>query len=390
MFNLIMCAKTYAIDTFQPIATWLTIGILTTLVIVGVVIYALNFTMLKKYAKYATISFVVYAILIEITLLIMDLYKHYNSKYLDENWISSDVLVYVFMPIFITLGVIVLSLIANVIINKKKPEFIKTFYYIASTIIIISIVFTITMVALYYTNHIKNDGYYNSDTASVNQVALIIGTIVLFIALIAAVLVIDKKGNLIFDTKSIARAGICIATSFALSYVKIFKLPQGGSITLVSLLPIMLYAYMHGPKKGLAIGFIYGILQAIQDPFIIHPAQFLLDYPIAFAMVAFTGIFSNVKALEKLPQVKFVLGAICVAIFRYIAHLISGVFAFSAYCPENMNVFAYSAVYNSFVFVDMIFNMVLGAILLSSKAFVNALNPTFTNKKEVLAAEDED
>jgi thiamine transporter len=385
-----MCAKTYAIDTFQPIATWLTIGILTTLVIVGVVIYALNFTMLKKYAKYATISFVVYAILIEITLLIMDLYKHYNSKYLDENWISSDVLVYVFMPIFITLGVIVLSLIANVIINKKKPEFIKTFYYIASTIIIISIVFTITMVALYYTNHIKNDGYYNSDTASVNQVALIIGTIVLFIALIAAVLVIDKKGNLIFDTKSIARAGICIATSFALSYVKIFKLPQGGSITLVSLLPIMLYAYMHGPKKGLAIGFIYGILQAIQDPFIIHPAQFLLDYPIAFAMVAFTGIFSNVKALEKLPQVKFVLGAICVAIFRYIAHLISGVFAFSAYCPENMNVFAYSAVYNSFVFVDMIFNMVLGAILLSSKAFVNALNPTFTNKKEVLAAEDED
>ena len=390
MFNLIMCAKTYAIDTFQPIATWLTIGILTTLVIVGVVIYALNFTMLKKYAKYATISFVVYAILIEITLLIMDLYKHYNSEYLEENWISSDILVYVFLPILISLCVIVLSLITNAIINKKKPESIKTFYYIASTIIIISIVFAITMVALYYTNHIKNDGYYNSDTASVNQAALIVGAIVLFIALIAAVLVIDKKGNLIFDTKSIARAGICIATSFALSYVKIFKLPQGGSITLVSLLPIMLYAYMHGPKKGLAIGFIYGILQAIQDPFIIHPAQFLLDYPIAFAMVAFTGIFSNVKALEKLPQVKFVLGAICVAIFRYIAHLISGVFAFSAYCPENMNVFAYSAAYNSFVFVDMIFNMVLGAILLSSKAFVNALNPTFTNKKEVLAAEDED
>ena len=390
MFNLIMCAKTYAVDTFQPIATWLTIGILTTLVIVGVAIYALNFTMLKKYAKYATISFVVYAILIEITLLIMDLYKHYNSEYLDENWISSDVLIYVFMPIFITLGVIVLCFIANAIINKKKPELIKTFYYIAATIIITSIIFTITMVALYYTNHIESDGYYNSNTASVNQAALIIGAIVLFIALLAAVLVIDKKGNLIFDTKSIARAGICIATSFALSYVKIFNLPQGGSITLVSLLPIMLYAYMHGPKKGLAIGFIYGILQAIQDPFIIHPAQFLLDYPIAFAMVAFTGIFSNVKALEKLPQVKFVLGAICVAIFRYIAHLISGIFAFSAYCPENMNVFAYSAVYNSFVFVDMIFNMVLGAILLSSKAFVNSLNPSFANKKEVLANEDED
>ncbi len=390
MFNLILCAKAYAIDTFQPIATWLTIGILATLVIAGVIIYALNFTLLKKYAKYATLSFVVYAILIEITLLIMDLYKHYNSEYLEENWINSDILIYVFLPILITLSVFVLCFIANAVINKKKPEIVKTFYYIAVTIIIISIVFTITMVALYYTNHIKHDGYYNSDTASVNQTALIVGVIILFIALITATLIIDKKGNLIFDTKSIARAGICIATSFALSYVKIFKLPQGGSITLVSLLPIMLFAYIYGSKKGLVIGFIYGILQAIQDPYIIHPAQFLLDYPIAFAMVAFTGIFNNIKALEKLPQVKFALGALCVAIFRYIAHVTSGVFAFSAYAPENMNVFAYSAAYNSFVFVDMIFNIVLGAILLSSKAFLNTLNPSYTNKNDVLTTEDND
>ena len=33
----------------------------------------------------------------------------------------------------------------------------------------------------------------------------------------------------------IAFGAICIAMSFALSYVRLFKLPQGGSVTLVSL-----------------------------------------------------------------------------------------------------------------------------------------------------------
>ena len=50
--------------------------------------------------------------------------------------------------------------------------------------------------------------------------------------------------------------------SFALSYLRIVKMPQGGSITIASLLPLMLYSFMFGTKKGVFAGLIYGVLQA--------------------------------------------------------------------------------------------------------------------------------
>ena len=68
------------------------------------------------------------------------------------------------------------------------------------------------------------------------------------------------------------------------------------------------------------IGAIYGVLQAIQDPFIIHPAQFLLDYPIAFSTVGLGGIFSEIKAFKKCPQIPLLLGGLLVGVFRFMAH----------------------------------------------------------------------
>ena len=164
--------------------------------------------------------------------------------------------------------------------------------------------------------------------------------------------------------------------SFALSYIKLFEMPQGGSITLASMLPVMLFAYVYGAKKGLLVGFIYGILQAVQDPYIVHPAQFLLDYPIAFSMVGFAGIFANVKALDKAPQVKFALGAVLAGALRFIAHVFSGVFAFGAYALDEgfTNFWLYSLGYNSFIFIDVLIVAVVGVILFSSKGFTRELN----------------
>jgi thiamine transporter len=136
----------------------------------------------------------------------------------------------------------------------------------------------------------------------------------------------------------------------------------------------MLFAYVYGPKKGVLVGFVYGLLQAIQDPYIIHPAQFLLDYPVAFSMIGFTGVFANVKALDKLPQVKFACGAIVAVALRFFAHVLSGVFAFNAYALDaGQNAWIYSLAYNSFAFVDLVFDVVAGVILLSSKTFVKQI-----------------
>ena len=139
----------------------------------------------------------------------------------------------------------------------------------------------------------------------------------------------------------------------------------------------MIFSYAYGTKKGILICFTYGILQAIQDPWLIHPAQFLLDYPVAFAAIGLTGIFSKMKVLEKLPQIAFLLGGILGSALRFLSHLLSGVFAFSTYAGD-LNPWIYSMGYNSFVFVDIALVLVVGVILFSSKSFRNELFKSIT------------
>lgn len=131
--------------------------------------------------------------------------------------------------------------------------------------------------------------------------------------------------------------------SFALSYLRIVKMPQGGSITLASLLPLMIYSYMFGTKKGVFAGMIYGLLQALQDTYILHPAQFVLDYPLAFAGIGLAGMFAKTKALEKLPQLQFALGAVVAGVARFLMHFLSGIFAFGAFAPGKERPSRYTA-----------------------------------------------
>ena len=128
-------------------------------------------------------------------------------------------------------------------------------------------------------------------------------------------------------------------------------------------------------KKGLIVGFIYGLLQAIQDPFIVHPAQFLLDYPIAFSMIALSGLLTDLNVLNNLPRLKFSIGALLTGTFRYACHVISGTFAFGAYAADTgaTNFLTYSAVYNSYVFIDIALVIIVGIILFSSKSFMHEL-----------------
>jgi len=111
-------------------------------------------------------------------------------------------------------------------------------------------------------------------------------------------------------------------------------------------------------------------LQALQDPWLIHPAQFFIDYPVAFAAVGIAGLFRSVQGLEKLPQMKFTLGAVLAGIMRFVCHVLSGALAFEAYAPAGQNVWLYSLGYNAYVFIDAALVIAAGILVLSSKAFV--------------------
>ncbi len=213
--------------------------------------------------------------------------------------------------------------------------------------------------------------------------ALYIALAILLIgAIIVLAIIFDRKNGSANNTRALTYAGICIAISYALSYIKIFDGPQGSSITLASMLPIMIYSYIFGAKKGVLAGAVYGVLQCLQDPQIYEPLQVLLDYPIAFSAIGLAGIFNGAKFLKGNKLFEIVLGAIVGGFARYFASVLSGYFVFYSWSTMDSSLL-YSIVYNSAILIDAVICAVVGALLFSSKAMVrqiDLINPVIENK----------
>lgn len=177
----------------------------------------------------------------------------------------------------------------------------------------------------------------------------------------------QKSNNSRLTTKKIVYGGMCVALSFILSYIRLYKMPQGGSITLASMFPIILYAMIFGPIAGIIAGIAFGFLQLIQDPSIIHWAQILLDYPLAYGALGLAGIapkcFSNLKLRTTF--------AITIAIIsRGIMHLISGVIFFAEWTPEGMSTLTYSLAYNaSYIIPELIITTILALIIVTTPIY---------------------
>ncbi len=118
------------------------------------------------------------------------------------------------------------------------------------------------------------------------------GWITIFtLVILAAIMVGMSVSRKTWTAKSMAYAALSIALSFVLSYIKIWRMPNSGSVTLASMLPLMLFAASYGVGPGLLAGAAYGMLQYLQGGWFVHPIQFLLDYPLAFALIGLAGLY---------------------------------------------------------------------------------------------------
>lgn len=293
----------------------------------------------------------------------------------------------------VTIALILILTGIGMYVKNKKPEEMPMFKKFAIGLIIgysIAIIFTMGSLKIaervgrgkkffedYDTGGVAAWGLA-ADSAS-GQAQLYIYTFLLIALFLTLAFVFGKKMK-VDKTKSVVYGAIMIALSFALSYVKFFSLPQGGSITFASLVPLMLYSYMFGIRRGLGAGFIYGVLQFLQGPYFIHPMQFLLDYLIAFSAIGLTGIFKERNVFKgKLKILNFVLGAFVAVFLRYMSSVVAGIFVWGSYIDENvknLNAVAWSFLYNSFAFADLAIALVAGIILLQNKSFVTTMEKT--------------
>lgn len=161
-----------------------------------------------------------------------------------------------------------------------------------------------------------------------------------------------------WNAKMLAYAALCIAISFVLSYIRLFRMPQGGSITPASMLPVMMFAYAFGFGPGLVCSMAYGVLQMFQDMYIVGWVQATLDYVLAFGSLALVALFRGWKS-----PLNFSVGVVVAGIVRVFFHVLSGVVYFAEYAPEGMNPLVYSLGYNlSSVGVDALICAVIAFI----------------------------
>jgi len=143
-----------------------------------------------------------------------------------------------------------------------------------------------------------------------------------------------------WDARIIAEVGVTIALASVLHLIKLWQMPQGGSITLGTMVPLFILALRRGPGLGFIAGALYGLFEGwilSGGKNFYHPVQVVLDYPLAFALTGLAGLF------PKRPTFGVVVGSLA----RYISHVISGIVFFAQYAPKGQPVLLYSLGYNA-------------------------------------------
>ena len=162
--------------------------------------------------------------------------------------------------------------------------------------------------------------------------------------------------------RALTEGAILVAMAQALGYLKLFELPNGGSIS-ISMLPIFVYCARWGWKSGFLASFAFGILQLVFDgAYAWGPWSMLLDYILAFGALGVAGFFSKAKG-------NVFLGTVVGSLARFVFSFISGVTIYRIYEPTEvlgmtfLNPYLYSFVYNfSYIAISAAVILVIFAV----------------------------
>ena len=174
--------------------------------------------------------------------------------------------------------------------------------------------------------------------------------------------------------RKLVECAILVAMAVILNFLKINSFwALGGSITVVSMLPILLAGYRHGIKWGVMTGVGYAVLQILLDiaqisswgltP-IIFIGTIVLDYLLAYGGLSFAGLFHGKKNGLWLSSL------VCLT-WRYAMHFLSGVLLFAEYDQVGFTPVTWSLAYNGSYMIPEIILTTAVAFLISRIPSVN-------------------
>ena len=194
--------------------------------------------------------------------------------------------------------------------------------------------------------------------------------------------VLSRKANANpahWSATAIAEMSIAVALAAALGLLKLFVMPQGGSVSL-EMLPILFIAIRRGLVPALTVGVVYGFVQLLlPGAFLVQPVQVLLDYPLAFGALSLAALVPVPSSPRRLawreirlspgrfaPFVAALTGAVFLGVLaRFVCHFLSGIVFFASYAPAGQAVWGYSLTYNLLYLVpEALLTIVLLAFLL--------------------------
>lgn len=189
------------------------------------------------------------------------------------------------------------------------------------------------------------------------------------------------------ETLTLTEGAVMLGVSIVLSLITPFQkiLPFGGSITLLSMLPVFMFSIRHGVKKGMSVSVLFAVFQFLEGTVkdglfawgltpVMLSACILFDYLLPFSVLGAAGIF------RKKGKAGWIAGSVTVMLIRFFSHFLSGVavFATSGKIWDDINFVAknkyiYSLVYNGAFMVPEIILTTIAAFFLFGAAPIKRL-----------------
>ena len=171
----------------------------------------------------------------------------------------------------------------------------------------------------------------------------------------------------------LVECAVMVALAFGLSFIKLWQMPLGGSVTLCSMLPILLIAVKYGPIVGVGTGFVYSLTQLAQGflegdismasmSFDVFLIAMLFDYIVPYTVLGFAGVFGKKTRWHALA------GMSVAVVLRIACHYLTGVTIWEQWTPDGWSSWIYSAAYNGgYLLPDFAIGLVVFIILMSFK-----------------------